>query len=212
MGKKEADLDGIKYYYDPKRWFSGHAGATVFIVPCSKCGGPTESLKYGRGMRFVCDRCKRRDAYRKHEVEKAWFDVIEEKGEHRYNQAWDAIQAQVKDFSEYEKAARIARQAQDRYGSIPEAMVAVELAKIGLSFVPQQKVGKYRVDFYIPKLKLVIEIDGEVFHANGRLSNREAEIQLTMGFSTRIMHIPAEKIRKDIVKLKPLIQQRMKMP
>ena len=212
MGRREADADGIKYYYDASRGYRGFRGTYVFLVPCSRCGETMEVLVYGRQKKYVCDRCKANEAHRKREVESAWFDVIEEKGEHRFNRALDEIQRQVDSFAPYERAARLARKAQGKYGSVPEAMVAVELARIGLSFIPQQKILRYRVDFYIPKIKLIIEVDGEVFHANDKKSSREAEIQIAMGFDTRILHIPAGMIRKDIRKLKPLIEKRMKMP
>lgn len=212
MGRREADADGVKYYYDENRGYRGRLGAYVYLVPCSRCGKVMESVVYGSQKKYVCDRCKRKEINRKHEVESAWFDIIEEKGERRFDRALDEIEAQVKDFSRYERAAKIARKAQDRYGSIPEAMVAVELARIGLSFIPQQKVKRYRVDFYIPSLKMVIEIDGEVFHANDRKKDREAEIQIAMGLEIRILHIPAELIRRDIQKLRPLIEQRLRMP
>lgn len=209
MGKREAKEDGIRFYYDPNRRARGHHGTYVFCIPCDICGEMMETLTYGRSRKYVCAKCQDRRAHHNKEVEKAWFDVIEEKGEARFNKALDRIERQVKDFSKYEKAVRLARTRQDRYGSVPEAMVAVELLHLGYSIIPQQKVDRYRVDFYIPKQKIVIEVDGSVFHRDEYRGDREARIQMALGLDATIIHVPAELIAKDIKKLKKVIDSRM---
>lgn len=210
MGKREAIADGIEFYYDTHRAARGHNGVTVYKVNCEVCGEPMEVINYGRGLTYICDKCKAKKAQHKKEVEKAWFDVIETKGERRYNKALDKIQNQVKDFSEYDKAIRIARKAQDKYGSVPEAMVAVELIRLGYSFVPQQKIGRYHVDFYIPKIKTVIEVDGAIFHEHRQEGERDIKIRQTLGWSTAIIHIPAEWISKHIQRLGETIDKMIK--
>lgn len=91
------------------------------------------------------------------------------------------------------------------YGSIPEAMVAIELLRLGYRIIPQQKVKKYKVDFAIPKEKIVIEVDGYVYHKDSYKGDREAIIQLALGLDWKIIHIPAELIAEDITKLKSAI-------
>ena len=211
MGLREANEDGIKYYYDPDRKARGSRGTYVFCVPCDVCGELTESTVYGRNQRRVCPRCQDRRVRHKKEVEKAWYEVIEDKDEARFNKAIDRIEKQVKNLSKYERAIRIARQAKHKYGSIPEAMVAIELIRLGYSIIPQQKVGKYRVDFYIPKYKIVIEVDGAIYHQKS-INNREATIQLSFGLDAKIIHIPAELISKDIRKLKKVMQLEANLP
>jgi very-short-patch-repair endonuclease len=56
------------------------------------------------------------------------------------------------------------------------------------------------VDFYLPDQKIVVEVDGSLYHQKPR-DNREATIQLSLGLDARIVHIPAELIAKDIHKL-----------
>ena len=84
-------------------------------------------------------------------------------------------------------------------------MVAIELLKLGYSIIPQQKVTKYKVDFAIPKQKIVIEVDGSLYHKERYGGGREATIQLALGMDWRIIHIPAELIAEDIQKLKTII-------
>lgn len=183
----------------------------MFCVPCDVCGALTETVNYGRAKRYVCWKCQDKRVRHKKEVEKAWFEVIEEKGEARFNKAIDRIEKQVKNIGKYERAIRIARQAQHKYGSVPEAMVAIELIRLGYSIIPQQKVGRYRVDFYIPKYKIVIEVDGAIYHQKPT-NNREATIQLSFGLDAKIIHIPAELISKDIRKLKKIMQLEANLP
>ena len=212
MGRKEADLDGIKYYYDPNACARGHHGCIVYLVPCDICGRKVKRVKYVRNGKTVCDICKVGVKKKKDEIAKAWLDEIETKGERRFNQALDELQAQVKDFSEYEKAITIARRGTERYGSIPEVLVAIELLRLGYKFIPQQKVGRYRVDFYIPDDKFVIEVDGSVYHRNVTKGDREATIQFSLGLDVKIIHIPAELIRKDIRKLGKYIEKSLQIP
>lgn len=212
MGKKEADLDGIKYYYDPNVGKRGRKGCTVYLIPCERCGQPVKRKAYGRNLTVICDMCKLGVKRKEQAIANAWLDEIETKGERRFNQALDELQAQVKNFSEYEKAITIARRGTERYGSIPEVLVAIELIRLGYKFIPQQKVGKYRVDFYIPEDKFVIEVDGSVYHRNITKGDREATIQFSLGLDVKIIHISAELIRKDIRKLGKYIEKSLQIP
>jgi len=205
----DAERDGIEYYYDPNRGGRGRRGCLVYKVPCQNCGQTFERIAYGGSSTYICPTCKSKSKLHQKEIERAWFDVIEEKGEARFNKALDAIEKQVKSFDEYERAAKIARKAQDKYGSVPEAMVAVELIRLGYSIIPQQKVGRYRVDFYVPKHKFVIEVDGEVYHKDRFKGEREARIQFALGLDVKIIHVPAELIVKDIQKLKKVIKSQL---
>ena len=53
----------------------------------------------------------------------------------------------------------------------------------------------------------MVEVDGEIFHAKERNENREATIQISLGFDWKIIHIPAEKIRKNISKTDIIIKR-----
>jgi very-short-patch-repair endonuclease len=84
-------------------------------------------------------------------------------------------------------------------------MVAIELLRLKHRIIPQQRIGKYKIDFVLPDTKTAIEVDGCLFHS-GIDAEREYKIQATLGFRWRIIHVPAELIRKDIRKLKELLE------
>lgn len=169
-------------------------------IPCEICGREIKRTQYSRKRKYICDYCKGLIK----EKEKSAIPDGRTKHEKRFEDAINEIKEQVNNFDSYEKAIKIARTRAERYGSIPEAMAAIELLHLKYKIIPQQRVGKYRVDFAIPAQKLIIEIDGGIYHQQE--TGRDADLQLTLGFSWRILHIPAEYIRKNINKLGLMIR------
>lgn len=200
MTPEEAAKDGV--IFEP---FS-KGGRGSYLIPCEECGvEKIRRTQYSRKRRYVCDYCKGL-IKRKEKISKLKeLEDIETKAEKRFKNAVGNIEKQVKDFSKYSKPIEIAKTRAELYASIPEAMVAIELLKLGYKIIPQQKIGKYKVDFAIPKQKLVIEVDGSIYHRDVYKGDREAMIQLSLGLDWKIIHIPAEGIAKDVTKLKKAI-------
>lgn len=206
MGTREADHDGIKYYFDKTIGARGRMGALVYIVKCSQCGAEMKSLTYGPNKKYVCPDCQYKRKVKHREVEADLLDCLTTKSDRRFAKAVEEMRKQTKNFEQYSKAIRLAQTAAERYGSVPEAMVAIELLQLGYRVIPQQKIGKYHVDFYLPDEKIVVEVDGSIYHQKQR-DNREATIQLSLGMDARIIHLPAELIAKDIHKLARCLKQ-----
>lgn len=195
MGYVEAIEDGIEIYHNRS-----------YKIPCEKCGRKIYRTQYSRTRTYLCDYCKGKINNKKKAY--ASKEVLETKTpkEIQFEKAIKEIENQVDDFTKYKNAIKIARTRDESYGSIPEAMVAIELLKNKYVIIPQQKVGKYRVDFALPRDKIVIEVDGRRYH-DGIKSGREAKIQFSFGLDWKIIHIPAELIRDDIQKLKAIIDR-----
>lgn len=181
-------------------------GHEMYAIPCEMCGRKVVRTQYSRKRTYICDYCK--GVVRK---KKAVLDErlakCETKREKQFNSAVEKIKKQVDDFQKYENAINIAKTRAELYGSIPEAMVAIELIKLKYKIIPQQKVGRYKVDFVIPKEKIAIEVDGEIYHRSPYKGEREATIQFSLGLEWKIIHIPAELIAEDITKLNTLIHK-----
>lgn len=219
MGIREADVDGIEHYYDPNVGKRGRRGAEVFLVPCHCCGNKIVRRSYGRNTKYICDACrvkrmekeridqKKRDAF----VDQL-YDVITTKEERRFNDAADIVSRQAKRFSSYKDDIDIARLGQYKYGSIPEAMTAIELIHLGYTIIPQQKIGKYRVDFYLPDEKIVVEVDGALYHQGGFKGDREATIQFSLGLDVKIVHVPAEAVRRNVLIVDKIMKKITKEP
>lgn len=204
MSRADALRDGIKY--DETGYH------IVYHVPCQICGKIHGRRAYTGKETYLCPTClELRKAKRKAEVEQLALSIpdAETKEEKRYRKAVEEIEKQVGTLKEYEKAVDVCRKATFKYGSIPEAMLAIELVKNGYRIIPQQKVGRYHVDFALPNEKLIIEVDGSIYHADKRKElEREASINYAIGLDWHFIHIPAESISKDVKRVVRLLKVR----
>lgn len=199
-----AKRDGIESYMGRGRGGS----CRVYKIPCARCGTITERRVYNSDKIYLCDYCKKHKARQKKAYEEQECNVLTRR-ERQFEKAIAELYSQTKDKQKYDKAIAIARKRTELYGSIPEVMVAIELIRLGYSIIPQQAVGKYHVDFCIPKEKMVIEVDGELYHQKPFAGDREAFIQMALGLSWLIIHVPAERIRNNIDALDKLITASM---
>lgn len=173
----------------------------TYNIPCEICGDMIHKTAYSPKRTYICQYCRGKI---KKKTAPVIPEVVETKKEKQFKKAVEKIKFQVRNFSQYETAIRIAEQKCECYGSIPETMVAIELIRLGYSIIPQQKISKYKVDFAIPKQKLIIEVDGSLYHKE--ITEREAVIQFNIGLDWKIIHIPAERIEKQINKLDAVIK------
>ena len=204
MSRADALRDGIKYDDNGYR--------LLYYVPCQNCGNIHGRRKYTGKEIYLCPAClELKHAKQRAEVEALALSMpdAETKEEKRYRSAVEAIEKQVGSLKGYEKAVDICWKATYKYGSIPEAMLAIELIRKGYRIIPQQKVGKYRVDFALPNEKLIIEVDGSIYHTNKQKElEREASINYAIGLDWRFIHIPAESISKDVRRVVRLLKHR----
>lgn len=205
MSDIDAKRDGIKTTLEGGEFRK----YTVYHIICDNCGNEYIKRQYKSGVEHLCDRCRYMRNRKIKEKERVDVSDFQSKNEIKFEKAIVEMKKQVAWDSHYDQCAEIARKRVEYYGSVPEMMVAIQLIYLGYSITPQQKIGRYRVDFLIESIKTVIEIDGAVFHAK-RIPNREATIQLSLGLDWKILHIPAELISKDILKLETILQHRGK--
>lgn len=182
---------GISRHYEGRR--------LVYEIPCQSCGRIIRTSQFSKSKTYLCNYCK---GILK-EKEKIEIDTCGTKHEIRFQKAIKNIEEQVLDFDKYSSAISTARKRIDKYASIPEAMVAIELLKNKFSIIPQQSIGKYKVDFVLPKQKIVLEVDGEVYHTNKENeAKRDLFIYKSLGFDWKIIHLPAKMVQNNIAKLK----------
>lgn len=200
-----ADADGIKYHKTEKGTQRQVYGYT-FEIPCEVCGKIYEQRVYKSDDRHVCQDCRKMDKKQDGMVKQAILDKLYTTGQQRFFKAQELYRQQAKDKKNVDRAIAVAKKACEKFGSVPEAMVGIELIRLGYRVIPQCKIGQYRVDFAIPDEKLIIEVDGSLYHSDKTKSlQRDAAIEYVVGFDWAIAHIPAELIQKDITKLKACI-------
>lgn len=197
MGFKEAVEDGIKYISGGRQ--------TTYIVKCHKCGREMKTKRYNRFTAYTCPVCK--------ETEKEIQDEERVyKKEIRFARALDRLEKMVKNLTPYERAINIIKANLYRKGwfaSTEEIIIAIELIKNGIKVIHNQKLKKYRADFVLPDLKIVLEVDGEKYHNSDTKSCegiRDGEIILMLGLDWRIVRIPTSYINKDVRKTMLLLK------
>lgn len=196
MSYIEAVEDGVKI-------IDGSYGRHTYYIPCEICGRKIRRTQYSRKRTYVCDYCKGL-------IKEKERPVIPEgttKHDLRFEKAVEKIKSYVDDFESYEKSIKTAKTRSELYGSIPEVMAAIELLKKGFKIVPQQKIGKFKVDFAIPSIKVILEIDGKIYHKDTeKEAYRDYYIYTKLGMDWKIIHYPAEHVEKELNKLVPYIK------
>lgn len=167
-----------------------------YMVPCPKCGRVVPRGIYNPEKIYLCDYCKKVQATKKKAVFEDAYSHIRTPREQQFDKAV-ALLKMIYPKRDFDSSIAMAEQRAELYGSIPEVMAAVMLLQAGYSIIPQQKIGRLTVDFCIPKHKLVIEIDGSLYHQSREKSlQRDLKIQLALGFDWEIIHLPAEGVAK----------------
>lgn len=96
-----------------------------------------------------------------------------------------------------------------KFRSSPEMMVAMELLKNNIRIKSEYKILKYRVDFLLPDLKVVLEIDGRLHDFRIKKdSNRDVAILTELNKDVsgwEIIRIPTKYIEQNVKQLVPAI-------
>ena len=90
------------------------------------------------------------------------------------------------------------------FQSTEEIMVALELIRRGVEAHHQVKVFEYTVDFVLPDYKVVLEIDGPIYHGKDRQkyqSVRDEAIVRKLGDGWEVIRISTENINMNVTRL-----------
>lgn len=79
-----------------------------------------------------------------------------------------------------------------------ENIAAQALSNLGIRYVQQYIIGKYSVDFFLPELNYVLEMDGVYGHLSKSDIKRDCALVLDYKI-IKVLHI-TEKSYKDILK------------
>ena len=91
----------------------------------------------------------------------------------------------------------------NKFSSLPEAIVAIQLEHQKINYETQKEIGGKRVDFYLPDLKIILEIDGELYHKDeDELFLRDRKIMRIIGEKWEIIHINSDYVPRYTWNLK----------
>ena len=196
MSYSEAREDGIP--------LENHNGHTWYYPPCRMCGSPVPSWNYLRDSTYTCQECKKL-------LQKSRKDITQASKTAKLAKAVRRI-SKVTDIRQYDTAIALVRKNIDKplwFQSTEEIMTALELIRSGVKAYHQVKVYDYRADFVLPEYKVVLEIDGPVYHRKETESAaviRDEIIADKFGEDWEVIHIRTEEINTNVTRLMPAIK------
>lgn len=196
MSYQEAIKDGIKICknrYYPK---------------CYMCGEETMSLSYIPKFKYTCSLCKLEKKKEEQGLRKQLNELTKE---NKLEKAISVISKKA-NISQYSKAIKIVHRnlnVSNYFESTEEILTALELLKNNIMIKHQVKINRYRVDFVLTDLKVILEVDGKHFHLKenrDKENARDSIISLSVGPSWEIIHISDDDLNNNITKLVPAIK------
>lgn len=166
-----------------------------FIHICVMCGKDYESNTRGS---YKCPQCESKLALVKklEMVDKAEYKLTRVSGKQRMKKGID-LSKEI--FSVRKRVLN----GIDRFSSLQETMVAIQLEKQNLKYESQKEINGKKVDFFLPELKIILEIDGELYHTDeDKEFLRDRQIMSGIGEEYEIIHIEADSVPRYTWNLK----------
>ena len=192
------------------------------IIKCWECGKPATDTRVtiNDGFCFIhkeispyyrcyCDECKKKvDEQEKHDREL----YIKLKKREMFKKACDILEKQNTKMYEYKPAIDVVKEfieeRPDKFDSSYEVLAAIVLVHNRIYSKMQQKIGPYQVDFLLPELFVVLEIDGERHrYKKAHDTKRDIFLQKALGDGWDIIRIPTDLMDKDAKKLAEAIHK-----
>ena len=158
-----------------------------FIHICVMCGKDFESNTRGC---YKCPQCERKLALVKklEMVDKAGNKLTRVSGKQRMKNGNDL-------FKEICSVRKRIANGIDKFSSLQETMVAIQLEKQNIKYESQKEINCKKVDFFLPELKIILEIDGELYHTDeNKEFLRDRQIMKGIGEGYEIVHIEADSV------------------
>jgi len=177
-------------------------GYMVYEIPCVICGNTVSTHRFSTERVYKCGLCKKEVKKRRAEkVEAAREEILSilaedlgtdyehlkrfEKGTSKFGTAYT---------SDIDKARKVI----DRFDSVPEVVACICLLHTGARVIAHQKVGDFTVDFCLPDEKVVVEIDGSIYHTDdAKRFVRDNAIEHMLGDGWMVRHVPSDAVMKD---------------
>lgn len=96
----------------------------------------------------------------------------------------------------------------DKYDSSYEVLAAIILIQARIHIKPQYVIGRYHVDFFLPDMNIILEIDGDRHKGKaGQDSKRDAAIKNLMDRKVDIIRIKTEYLDENAQRLPQAIKK-----
>ena len=187
-------------------WICGNTATTTRPIFDGRAWHTPQPSKYHR---CYCTECLKEVERVEAEERKLYIKL---KKREMFRKAVKLLEAQHTDMYEYKEAIEVVEEFiednGDKFDSSYEVLTAIVLVQNRIYSKMQYKVGKYQVDFLLPDLLVVLEIDGERHkHKKDYDSVRDREIKATLGPHWEIIRIPTEHLDKNAKKIPEAINK-----
>ena len=166
-------------------------------------------------QRWYCEECFERIST---ERQKDRTEYIRLKKKLMFERAVRMMEKQDLDLYEYKEALEaiksFSEENPDKFDSSHEMVAAAVLIYNEVAVKTQYKVAGYRVDFYIPELNAILEVDGNLHNYTKKRDNaRDLKIKEELG-NVEIVRIKTKYIEQNaellVEAIKTIIQERHK--
>lgn len=159
--------------------------------------------------RCYCDKCLQKVVKSEAEERKAYIKL---KKREMFRKAVKLLENQCTNMYEFKEAIDVVEQFietnADKFDSSYEVLTAIVLVQNRIYSKMQYKVGKYQVDFLLPDLLVVLEIDGERHKYKKEYdSARDKYIKKALGPHWDIIRISTEHLDKNAKKIPEAIDK-----
>lgn len=160
-------------------------------------------------LRQYCKKCHDKLKIQYEEENRLYIRL---KKKRMFDKACFLLERQNVPMYEYKEAIEVVRDAvenkPDNFDSSYEIVAAIVLVQNRVYAKMQYKIGHYQVDFYLPEIGVVLEIDGDRHrYTKGRDRQRDKEIKQELGPGWDIIRIDTDYLDKKAVKLKEAIDR-----
>ena len=156
-----------------------------------------------KSQRCYCEECFKKTT---EQYKKDMSEYVRLKKKMMFERAVRILERQCMNIYDYQEAIKavesFTEEKPDKFDSSYEMIAAVILVQNEIPCELQHRIGKYQCDFYIPSMKVILEIDGER-HKNKKIfdTKRDAEIMRTVGRDWNIIRIKTEYLDQKAEKL-----------
>lgn len=191
---------------DMKCWICGETATTTRPV---NDGFSVYSPSPSKYRRCYCKNCMKEVLAKESEERKLYIKL---KKREMFRKAVKLLEEQHTDMYEYQEAIGVVQDFiednADKFDSSYEVLTAIVLVRNRIYSKMQYKVGRYQVDFLLPDLLVVLEIDGERHkHKKDYDSVRDKEIKKILGPHWEIIRIDTDNLDKNAKKIPEAIDK-----
>lgn len=167
-------------------------------VKCWNCEKTIE-VQYKQKDRCFCEECLEKHRKEHKELIEKYTKL---KDEVMYENALRLIEKSNTDINKYIDSAKSIKKAMDRqvgtFRSADEIVAAIFLNANELLFEPNKRIGKYITDFFIPELKVCLEVDGSTHkYTTKKDCERDITIRNILGKEWEVVRVKTKYIEKN---------------